>query len=526
METNRSLLDLIRTERKIQVILFLGFLVQVITAITAVGAYHPDQHFAVVEYGMRYLGLPSSAEVLWDFEEKMLPSIKMFLFMGYYKAVSFLGMQDRYHILTLLRVACGLAHLVLFSYIVWKQLRGYGHFILLTGLFILHFSWWFPFIRASYSAEMVSSLLFFGAIALFLHGNEKKPVSLVKGMFIGFILSLAFFARFQIAFAGIGFIIWLIWTQKKSLRSLEFMFLGFLPGLALNTWMDTLYYGELVSTPINYFQANIIEGRAASFGTEPVTFYLAILAVVLLAPLLSPVLLGVSIRGMWKRFKDPYVLCVLVFLLAHFAVSHKEDRFLFPVFGVLPVLVGYGLVGFQAWFARWGLFWKWVFGLIAGFSLLLNFFALGFFMLTPYSQGIHFMELIDRYFQDQKEPITVYCHIRNPFQSSSRIPLAWYNSNLNEQVRFETRDSLSALLEIIPEGEEVYLATTYNQLHRDPEGAQRSGEWVPVFYSSPTIWRVNEWLAEQRINTINEIWVLYKLSPRQEEASPPDASNM
>ena len=54
-----------------------------------------------------------------------------------------------------------------------------------------------------------------------------------------------------------------------------------------------------------------------------------------------------------------------------------------------------------------------------------------------------------------------------------------------------------------------YLATTFNEI-KDKRSSIDSLGYKPVMYSSDLLWGVNELLNKKKINTINEIWVLFK----------------
>jgi 4-amino-4-deoxy-L-arabinose transferase-like glycosyltransferase len=63
---------------------------------------------------------------------------------------------------------------------------------------------------------MVSSVFFFGTLLLYEYYKDRNPRFLML-LLIGLLFSLAFFFRFQIAFALIGFCIWILLLQGLSL---------------------------------------------------------------------------------------------------------------------------------------------------------------------------------------------------------------------------------------------------------------------------------------------------------------------
>ena len=509
---------MIKTAREDKVVLYIlsaGFLVQLISSFLTIGAYHPDAHFHIVEYSMYQQGLPSAVPDLWERTENMMPSLKMYMFTAYYKFMNFLNITNRYDILTILRILIGSANLLLFNYIIIRNISKENKTALYAALIILNFSWCFPYVRTSFSAEMIGGVIFFAALLLYDVWNEKQPLNFFKAALIGLILSMAFYARFQIAFAGLGYIAWLVFFRKETFKVIAFMAIGFGLGLAVNIGLDSLLYGELAISPWNYYRINIIEGKAASFGTSSVLFYIIELAVILLAPLLSVFLFLLACRGAVKYFRDPYVLSVIVFLIGHSIVGHKEDRFLFPVFGILPLIVGYAMQGYdyKAWFKRQAAVLRVSIWGVLIFSLLLNTFALVMLMVVPYSQGIEFGYRFVKRFKNAEEPVLVYNHRRTPFQSISKNTLYYYQGQLNENVQFITSEGFPEIPDDNPEGRERYICTTYNQLHSDPNNLPLAAKYTPVLYSSKLMWNLNEWLRKKGANTVSEIWIMYRVEP-------------
>ena len=492
-------------------ILIGGLLIQLLTSFFTIGTYNSDAHFHVIEYSLHQQGLPSAVDDLWERDEHLLPTLKMYMFTAYYKFMNFLGVDNRYDILRIMRILIGLCNFVLFNYILIRNIPRSKPLALYSALIIFCFSWSFPYARTGFSAEMLSSIFFFGGMILYQHWRENKGLSFLRTLLVGLIMSLAFYARFQIAFAGLGFIIYLLFFQKTEWRILLGMAFGFAIGLVANTAMDSALYGELAFTPINYFVINILEGKAASFGTSSVLFYIIELAVVLLAPLLSLVLFFLLFRGVQKYFGDPYVLAAVFFVVAHCFVGHKEDRFLFPVFGVLPLIIGYAFMDLDRWYQQRSRMAKvGIQGLVI-FSLVLNMIPLTFLMLVPYSQGVEFGYKLNQYFENSEAPVYIYSQRRTPYQTISLLPLTYYEGQVNEHVKFEVVKAFPDTGKLTRQRGASYICTTYNQLHKDPSYLSLASKHQAVFYSSRFLWQLNEFLRKQGINTISEIWVMYKV---------------
>src|SRR6185295_19295074 len=99
---------IIETDRKVQLIIAGGLIIQLITCITATGFYHPDQHFSVIEFSSWQLGRESGASYVWEFTHHVRPSVQIHLFSAYYLFCTSVGIQDPYLQLTILRILLGL----------------------------------------------------------------------------------------------------------------------------------------------------------------------------------------------------------------------------------------------------------------------------------------------------------------------------------------------------------------------------------------------------------------------------------
>ncbi len=106
---------IINKDRKIQLILAGGLLIQLITCFTAIGFYHPDQHFSVIEFSSWQLGKESGVSYVWEFNHHVRPSLQIHLFSAYYLLCTTLGIRDPYLQLTILRILVGLAMFAVFN---------------------------------------------------------------------------------------------------------------------------------------------------------------------------------------------------------------------------------------------------------------------------------------------------------------------------------------------------------------------------------------------------------------------------
>ena len=94
--------------------------------------------------------------------------------------------------------------------------------------------------------------------------------------------------------------------------------------------IDSIFYGKITLTPLNFFQVNIVHNLGSFYGTNPHTWYLSHALLPILGPLFPLAL--ISLVRDSSELKWP----VLTTLVAFSTLEHKEMRFIQPV---LPLLL-------------------------------------------------------------------------------------------------------------------------------------------------------------------------------------------
>jgi len=140
--------------------------------------------------------------------------------------------------------------------------------------------------------------------------------------------------------------------------------------------------------------------------------------------------------------------------------------------------------------------------------LALNFILLMLFVFTPYSQSIHFIDKLSNHFKDKKA--TVYCYERTPLQTESHLPLTYYRSALSN-VQFAETKNIDSITKLNEGG--IWITSTFNDI-QDNFGKLDSLGYKPELYSSSMLWNINLFLKQKKMNTVNDIWVLYKLEKK------------
>jgi hypothetical protein len=144
------------------------------------------------------------------------------------------------------------------------------------------------------------------------------------------------------------------------------------------------------------------------------------------------------------------------------------------------------------------------FNILAGFSIALNLLLLSLLLWTPYSQALHFTALLKGHFGGR--PVTLYTLARTPFETEHHLPFVFYQQGaLN--LRFHILPTGDSLRRLPPQAE--YLTATYDQV-KDHQALLDSLGYTRVLYSSRLLWGIDAFLDARGINTINDIWVLYR----------------
>jgi len=402
-------------------LLLSALLIQVFVCLTQAGYLHPDQHFQLIEFSSRQLGEPSGAASVWELQSHIRPTLQVYVFSLFVETCRSIGLTDAYQQLTVLRLLMGLAGFVLFNAMSIHYFMA-NRRVLFSVLLLVNLSWLLPYTRTMFSSEMASSLAFFGAVFLYaLKGNR-----LIGVLLTGVLFSLAFYFRFQMAFGLIGFGVWLLFVERQYKRLLP-MAIGFGVGLAINTLLDYGFYHELVFTPYDYYRVNITEGKAAEFGTSGPLYYVVMLVLVTGAPPISFFLLYYVLRNSPTLYRQPLFFSVLFFIVGHSFVGHKEERFLFPIVNVLPMLVGWSLPLLTSYYQRSN---RLIHGLIRGSlygSVVLNGLALLVLLTVPIAQTTTFSHKLTTRFR--QTDATLFCLTRSPFETESGLPLTFYRRN-------------------------------------------------------------------------------------------------
>ncbi len=307
--------------------------------------FQTDEHFSIVEYTSLKLGFSRAEQLSWEYAAAIRPWLQPAIYLVIAKLAAFFGVESRFLYVALFRLFTGVVAVLSFVGLVsWSKRCKAGATPAARPSFpspyLLPF---LPYLFTRTSAEALSATCLACAwLAYFPNGLEPvvahrraRPHS---GLLAGFLLGLAFDVRPQTAIFAVGLVVWTLVHDSRPRAWWASLVAGGALAIALLLVIDRWGYGYWVVTPDRYFVVNLLEGKAASYGTKPVYAYAYLLLENPFA-LTAAYALLVMVVAMVKHRRHPLTWSVGAFVIAHCLLTHKEDRFLFPIVPFLAVLI-------------------------------------------------------------------------------------------------------------------------------------------------------------------------------------------
>jgi GPI mannosyltransferase 3 len=200
-----------------------------------------------------------------------------------------------------------------------------------AGLALLLLPWFTVYKSVSPRGEHLSEIAFWAALGFMAH--EYWIVSGIASVAV-----LAF--RYPSALFSLGLFLGLgiRCFKNKNYRPLIRHSAGIAIGLIIFGIPDALFYGRPWESFWMYLQYNIFSGASSQFfGKQGISEYAELFrwnwtTYPILIPL-AVTLFGLAIVGFFQGLKriQTWALCLLIYLIGHFLVPHKEGRFMVPI---------------------------------------------------------------------------------------------------------------------------------------------------------------------------------------------------
>jgi len=252
-----------------QKIFTIAFIVYSITAVQSVGYFHGDEHYQIIEFAGILDGSNEPKDLPWEYGEQIRPTLQPVIGYLILQSCEFLSITSPYSKATILRLITAVFSLIIIYFFAnsCKKIVAPKYWKLF--LILTYFLWFLPFINVRFSSETWSGLLLLLSAGLVIRNHRSYSSYFI----LGGVLGLSFLFRYQIAFAIVGLIFWLLIIRKENVTKLFILSFSILIVIAAGILIDSWYYGNWTITTLNYFVVNLIDGKAADFGTSPWFYY-------------------------------------------------------------------------------------------------------------------------------------------------------------------------------------------------------------------------------------------------------------
>jgi GPI mannosyltransferase 3 len=311
----------------------------VVAARCNAGFLSADEHYQILEFAQYTLGYQSASSLAWEFAMHMRPTLQPWLAAVAIHTLHLTGVTSPFAIAFSLRLVSAVLAMAVSLELCARCLpamtsRGAKQ----AALFLSFFVWLVPTAHGRFSSENWGGIGLAAGICFLLDALDAEPRSPARakrlGAVAGLLWAVAFYCRFQIGFAIAGALLWLVFVRRPSRALALAIAVGLATGVTANEILDYGLYATWTIAPLNYLWQNIVEGRAAVFGTGP-WWMIGVHAAVVLIPPFSLVMIGVLAAGSWLARRDLFVWIAVPFLAVHAVVARKDPRFLIPLLYIL-----------------------------------------------------------------------------------------------------------------------------------------------------------------------------------------------
>ncbi|MBI5508580.1 MAG: hypothetical protein HY903_07490 [Deltaproteobacteria bacterium] len=314
----------------------------ILAAIFSDGVYHADEYFQISEFVGLKLGRLTGADLPWEYGSRVRPWLQPGIYYVVARLLEAVSVHDAFTMMLAFRLLTGLtgvAALMLLALLAttWVDDGARRRAIAVTTALTC----FVPYLLVRTTSESLSAAFFVGGFALLslwlgARGREPGPQGAAWPFLAGLLFGLAFECRYQMAVPVVGFTVWAIKERRLGVTPVVWLALGVALSVLGGSVIDAWGYGEPVFVPWNYLRVNLIEGKAAEFGVSPFYAYLYLMPA-LLPPwgLLATLTLVVF---WWQNPRHSLTWVSLPLVLVHCLIGHKEERFLFPIYGMIPAM--------------------------------------------------------------------------------------------------------------------------------------------------------------------------------------------
>ncbi|UCG61297.1 MAG: glycosyltransferase family 39 protein [Candidatus Zixiibacteriota bacterium] len=368
-------------------VLTVALALRLVAVIFSKGFMASDDHYVTVEIAYRWLNNGLFGEngfITWGTEEhheiSRFPLYNILLFLNM-KVMSLLGCETLDEIMYGVRLAHAFFSLIAVAavYKIVEIASGSKNWAVAAGMIVAaHFL--MPFLSVRNMIEVVGGTLWVTALlCVYKHRREDRPVWLI---WAGILSGLAWMIRFQmvLAFWILPLVLW--YEHRRLIPALQYVF-AVAVVILVSGVADWYLMGTFMGTTINYI-GPISPGEAV-YPTNVLIYPVLIIAVFI--PPASLVATWLALKKNFWKYHLPLVLTTLSFILGHYLVANRQERFMIPIFPA--VLVIFVLAIHQHCRER-GFFTRWrkTRAVTIGLWLAINTVLLGLFTVNYSHKGL------------------------------------------------------------------------------------------------------------------------------------------
>ena len=479
---------------------FAALVIHLLTAWFSIGFQYQDEQSQIMDFAGYKMGMVPLDRLSWEYKEQIRQGIQPFIVVCLYRSLQYFHIANPFLCTLILRVFSTivgwLSVLFLTKELCYKiESEYWRRFLVLLSCFM----WPIAFVQSHFSCESISGSTFFlgvAAILYFIRSRESGPprqhLLVVAGLLIGF----AFIIRIQTVFMVLGLGMWCIIIGRFRFKNMIIMALPGFMVIGLGAVLDHWLYQEWVFTIYKYFDVNLIQGKANSFGTSPFYFYFYLYYIALI-PVISVFMLGCIVYSWFRHPRHLFTWICVPFFIGHSLIAHKEVRFLWPMMDAIPYMlilpfinIDYEKIKNQ--FTRWSL------GILWGLNIIL----LIFFTIKPGYNAFGLYEYLYKY-MDHNGKTLIISNVKNPYDMDG----ATISFQRHDSAKYDMAPDIKAirLKANVSEPKNILIAINNNA---QADSFEKLYPNAPLLYKSWPAW-VN-YFKVHNTEAVNQVWYLYK----------------
>ncbi len=412
---------------------FIAFILHLISSYFSIGFYKDDEHFQILEpiaYLLNFnnILLNDHGYWYWEWEYAMRPWLQSYLYYAIIKLAQLFNLNNPFFWTFLIKLFSSMVGLfsIIYLFQSFKKLFNVkeNHFN-----YIIFFTFWFyPFLHSRTSSENLGISIFIISFC-FLYKSiieKNNQFNFLPNFLFGVLLGLSMVIRLNLLFTIVPIFLWVL-LFRYNFKKITIVSMGVLTALIIGVLIDSLSYEYFSITYWNFFYWNIIWGRMADFGHQPWWFYFSSILFEL-APFLSVFFIFGLIFYWVKNPLSVFTSLTIFTILIISIFSHKETRYVFPIYIFAPFFIIYFFDYFN------NKYWVYISKQIVIFS---NILFLSLTLFTPANGKIALLKFLNKENINQN---SLFYLDNNPYLINEMEPF-FYTHSLPKINKYEKKIS-------------------------------------------------------------------------------------